>query len=595
MQLLVVVSLLLTTWQIVTSANPNSLSSPGTRDWWQVAQFYQIYPRSFMDSNGDGIGDLRGIISKLDYLKEIGVTATWLSPIFKSPMVDFGYDISDFYDIQDEYGTLADFDELIREANARGIKVILDFVPNHSSDENEWFLKSVNREKGYEDFYMWHDGYVLENGTRVPPSNWLQAFRGSAWEWNEKRGQYYLHQFAVEQPDFNFRNPAVVAQLKDVLTYWLDRGVAGFRIDAVSWCFEVETDATGRYPDEPLSGYTNDPDDSVYLRHIYTQDLPETIDMIYQWRQLMDDYQRLHGGDTRILMIESYSALDYVMQMYGNSTTEGAQIPFNFQFITGGNGDKYNTEMPASEFVRIINLWLNRMPANRTANWVMGNHDQRRVGSRYGENRIDIMNMLQMFLPGVSVTYMGEELGMLDLNITWEETRDPAACNSNPFIYQHFTRDPARTPFQWSSKPNAGFSSNSSTWLPVNPNHVTINVETERAQSISYLNVYKKLVELRKSKTLQYGDVSVSSLGDSIVAIKRSLPDDSTYVMLANVKDEIASGDITNILNFNAKLEVKIAGTLSNKKPGDILSAENFTLEPNESVIVEIFPDLCFL
>nr|AAY55205.1 IP13460p [Drosophila melanogaster] len=436
-----------------------------------MAQFYQIYPRSYKDSDGDGIGDLQGIISKLDYLKEIGVTATWLSPIYSSPMADFGYDISDFFDIQPEYGTLADFDELIAEAKKRNIKIILDFVPNHSSDENVWFQKSVKREKGYEDYYMWHDGYVnATTGKREPPSNWLQAFRGSAWEWNDERQQYYLHQFAVKQPDLNYRNPAVVAQMKRVLTYWLDRGVAGFRMDAVPWCFEVLPDADGRYPDEPLSGYTDDPDDSSYLKHIYTQDLRETVEMVFQWRTLLDDYQRIHGGDTRVIMVETYSGLDYVMQFYGNRTTKGAQMPFNFQFIIGGNGDKNNTQLNATGFVKIISSWLSQMPAGQTANWVMGNHDQRRVGSRYGENRIDLMNMLQMFLPGVSITYQGEELGMTDLDISWEDSRDPAACNSNSDIYEQFTRDPARTPFQWSDEANAGFSTNATTWLPINPN-----------------------------------------------------------------------------------------------------------------------------
>ncbi|CAD7012856.1 unnamed protein product [Ceratitis capitata] len=290
------------------------------REWWQSAQFYQIYPRSFMDSNGDGIGDLAGITSRLSYLKELGVTAVWLSPIYTSPMADFGYDIADFFDIQPEYGTLDDFDKLVQEANRLGLKVILDFVPNHSSDENDWFKKSVRRERGYEDYYMWHDGYKNEQGERVPPNNWLQAFRGSAWEWNEERQQYYLHQFAVKQPDLNYRNPAVVAQMKRVLTYWLDRGVSGFRVDAVPWCFEVLPDETGRYPDEPKSGYTDDPDDSSYLLHIYTQDLPETVDMVYQWRKLLDDYQRIHGGDRRVLLTEAWSPLDYVMKFYGNRT-----------------------------------------------------------------------------------------------------------------------------------------------------------------------------------------------------------------------------------------------------------------------------------
>ncbi|XP_017868310.1 PREDICTED: maltase A3 [Drosophila arizonae] len=564
-------------------------SSEATRDWWQVAQFYQIYPRSFKDSNGDGIGDLQGIISKLDYLKELGVTATWLSPIFTSPMADFGYDIADFFDIQEEYGTLDDFDQLIAAANERGLKIILDFVPNHSSDENVWFQKSVRREKGYEDYYVWHDGYVnASTGARIPPSNWLQAFRGSAWEWNAQRGQYYLHQFAVKQPDLNYRNPAVVAQMKRVLTYWLDRGVAGFRIDAVPWCFEVLPDADGRYPDEPLSGYTQDPDDSAYLKHIYTQDLIETVDMVYQWRQLLDDYKRVHGGDTRVLMVETYSSLDYVMKFYGNRTTKGAQIPFNFQFIVGGEGNKNNTELSANGFVKIINSWLGQMPADQTANWVMGNHDQRRVGSRYGEDRIDLMNMLQMFLPGVSITYQGEELGMTDGYISWEDTRDPAACNSNETIYQQFTRDPARTPMQWSSEANAGFSTNSSTWLPINPNYVTVNVAAETAADTSHLHLYKQLVELRKSKTLQYGTTRYAAINENVVAIKRALSGQPTYVLVANVLDSHVCGvNVASELYAPGSYKIKLLNPQAKAAVGDSVALNNLSLPPYAALIVE--------
>ncbi|XP_005175973.2 maltase A3-like [Musca domestica] len=566
------------------SVTDNTLAS---KDWWQVSQFYQIYPRSFKDSNGDGIGDLKGIISKLSYLKEIGVNATWLSPIYVSPMADFGYDIANFFDIQPEYGSLEDFDELIKEANKLGLKIIMDFVPNHSSDENVWFQKSVNREKGYEDYYVWHDGYVDENGQRKPPSNWLQAFRGSAWEWNEKRQQYYLHQFAVKQPDLNYRNPDVVAQMKRVLTYWLDRGVAGFRIDAVPWMFEVLPDENGRYPDEPLSGYTSDPEDSAYLKHIYTQDQPETIDMVYQWHQLLEDYQRVHGGDTRVLMIETWSSIDQVMKMYGNKTVNGAQIPFNFQFISAGNDNQNNTDLPAGGFTKIIKKWMDNMPSGKTANWVMGNHDKRRVGSRYGENRIDLMNMLQMFLPGVSVTYMGEELGMVDLEISYDDSVDPAACNASPDNYKQFTRDPARTPFQWSSADNAGFSNNSATWLPINPNYKTVNVETEKAASKSHLNVYKQMSQLRQTKTLQYGGLQYGNVGDNILAVKRSLPNEKTYILLANVLDKAQKANVVDVIKASGSYKTKIANIISTRKAGDVVALDNFDLNGYEAIIVE--------
>ncbi|XP_034651349.1 maltase A3 isoform X5 [Drosophila subobscura] len=564
-------------------------STEAKRDWWQVAQFYQIYPRSFKDSDCDGIGDIQGIISKLDYLKELGVTATWLSPIFASPMVDFGYDISDFFDIQPEYGTMDDFDQLVAEAKKRNIKIILDFVPNHSSDESVWFEKSVNREKGYEDYYMWHDGYVNSNtGQREPPSNWLSGFRGSAWEWNEKRQQYYLHQFAVKQPDLNYRNPLVVAQMKRVLTYWLDRGVAGFRMDAVAWCFESLPDANGRYPDEPLSGTTDDPDNEAYLKHIHTQDLRETVEMVFQWKTLLDDYQRVHGGDTRIIMVETYSELDYVMQFYGNRTAKGAEIPFNFQFIVGGNGVKDNTKLPAGGFVKIINSWLGQMPSGKTANWVMGNHDRSRVGTRFGEDRIDLMNMLQMFLPGVSITYQGEELGMTDLDISWEDSRDPAGCNSNADIYDQFSRDPVRTPFHWSNEANAGFSTSSSTWLPINPNYQTINVKTENASTTSHLSLYKQLTQLRQLKTLQLGATRYANVGDNVLAIKRSLSGEATLVLVANVLETKVTGvDVAGPLYASGNYKIKVSNPQAKATVGDSVTLSSLTLEPYAALILE--------
>lgn len=270
-----------------------------TKDWWENGNFYQIYPRSFKDSNGDGVGDLNGITSKLDYLKSLGITGVWLSPIFQSPMADFGYDISDYTKIHYEFGTMEDFERLAAHCRALGIRLILDFVPNHTSNEHEWFLKSIKKDPEYKDFYIWHPGTVV-NGTRRPPSNWISIFRYSAWTWVEERQEYYLHQFLKEQPDLNYRNPKVVEAMKNVIRYWLHRGVSGFRCDAVLVLFERELNkTTGTYDDEPLSGVCDDPDAWCHLNHIYTQDLDETYDMIYQWREVTDEFQHQFGGETR--------------------------------------------------------------------------------------------------------------------------------------------------------------------------------------------------------------------------------------------------------------------------------------------------------
>lgn len=263
-------------------------------DWWEYANFYQIYPRSFQDSDGDGIGDLNGITQRLPYLKHLGVIGVWLSPIFKSPMKDFGYDISDYRAIQPEYGTMDDFDRLLARCQELNLKLILDFVPNHSSDQHIWFQKSSNPNDPdyakYKDYYVWNSGKLLENGTRAPPSNWLSVFRGSAWTWNEKRKAYYLHQFLDSQPDLNYRSPQVHRELKNILRFWLNKGVSGFRVDAVPYLFEAAENSDGLYDDEPLSGECNDAEDSCYLEHTKTMDQEETYNTIYDWRMLIDDY-----------------------------------------------------------------------------------------------------------------------------------------------------------------------------------------------------------------------------------------------------------------------------------------------------------------
>lgn len=510
----------------------NSEVSAQTKDWWETTAFYQIYPRSFKDSNGDGIGDLNGITQKLSYLKGIGINATWLSPIFQSPMVDFGYDISDFYNIHSEYGNMTDFENLITEANKTGIKIILDFVPNHTSDECDWFLKSVNKTTGFEDFYIWHPGYLnATTNVTTPPSNWVSEFRGSAWKWHATRQEYYLHQFHYKQPDLNYRNSLVVNEMKAVLRFWLGKGVAGFRIDATKFLFETEKDSSGKYADEPLSGTTNDPDDPLYVTHVYTNDLPECVDMVYQWREVMDAYKTANGGDTRVIMTEAYTTTEILMQYYGNDVDRlGSNFPFNFLMITS-----LSNTSTAADYETVINTWLDKMSDGRTPNWVVGNHDNARVGTRFGEDRIDSMNMIVQTLPGVSVTYNGEELGMTNGYVSWNNTVDPQALATNSTIYQSYSRDPERTPFQWDNTTSGGFSTNATTWLPVASNYLTVNVATEEAALKSHLNIYKDLLTLRDVDTMKYGETTVKSINSTVLGIVRSLKGNDTYITIANL------------------------------------------------------------
>nr|NP_609522.1 maltase B1 [Drosophila melanogaster]AAF53127.1 maltase B1 [Drosophila melanogaster]AOQ11073.1 Mal-B1-RA [synthetic construct] len=549
-------------------------------NWWQHEVFYQIYPRSFQDSNGDGIGDLQGITSRLQYFKDTGITSVWLSPIYESPMVDFGYDISNYTNIQPEYGTLEDFDALIAKANELGVKVILDFVPNHSSNKHPWFIKSVAREPGYEDFYVWEDGILLENGTRVPPNNWLSVFSGSAWMWNDERQQYYLRQFTYGQPDLNYRNPAVIKAMDDVMLFWLNKGIAGFRIDAIIYIYE---DAQLR--DEPPSGTTDDPNNEAYLSHIYTRNQPEDYGLLQHWRQLLDNYTANHDGPLRIMMTEGYASVSQLMEYYEDSNgVQGPQFPFNFDFIT-----ELNANSTAADFVFYISRWLIYMPHGHVANWVMGNHDNPRVASRFGEKSVDAMNMLLMTLPGIGITYNGEELGMTDYrDISWSDTVDQPACEAGIDNYKTISRDPERTPMQWSSDVNAGFSSADRTWLPVNPNYKELNLRNQQQARRSHYKIYQSLLKLRQLPVLKNGSFVPEVVNRRVFAFKRELKNEHTLLTIVNVSNRTELVDIADFIEQPNRLSVLVAGVDSQHRVGDRLKAETIELAPNEGLVIQL-------
>lgn len=476
-------------------------STLAAAEWFDNGNFYQIYPRSFMDSDGDGVGDLKGIKSKIHYIKDLGIDGVWLSPIMKSPMYDFGYDISDYRDIHSEYGTLADFDELVAECKKIGLHLILDFVPNHSSHEHEWFKKSEGNVSGYEDFYIWRNPKIDEiSNIKVPPTNWLSVFRYSAWKWSNIRQQMYYHMFQDKQPDLNYRNPQVVAEMKAILTYWLEKGVSGFRIDAIPALFE-KVEADGSFLDEPRS-YNLDCDahDHCYLQNIYTEDQPETYDMVYQWRKLVDDYSAANNAEKKILMVESAAPIELNMKYYGNGTHEGAHFPFNFELLLKLNGNS-----TANDFKTLIDAWLNKMPKNHMANWVLGNHDRWRIASRFGVEKGDLLNIMLQTLPGAAITYQGEELVMENVKISWNDTIDPLACNSPPEELEKRSRDPVRTPFPWDDSKNAGFSSGNKTWLPVGDSYRKVNVKAQDQAPNSHLKIFRRLTAIRKEARFRNG------------------------------------------------------------------------------------------
>ena len=449
--------------------------------WWQSGIIYQVYPRSFQDSDGDGVGDLKGIISRLDYLKWLGITAVWISPIYPSPMADFGYDISDYCGIHPLFGTMDDFDQLLKEVHKRDMKLILDLVPNHTSSEHPWFLESrSSRDNPKRDWYIWHD--AKEDGSE--PNNWLSVFGGSGWEWDEKTGQYYYHAFLKEQPDLNWRNPEVQQAMFDVMRFWLDKGVDGFRVD-VMWHM-VKDELLRDNPPNP--NYQQHESTYEQLIPAFSTDQPEVHELVEKMRKVTDAY------DERVLIGEIYLPIHRLVTYYGHDN-QGAQLPFNFMLITLG----WDANILKSK----IDEYEGALPDGGWPNWVIGNHDQPRITSRVGKSQAKVAGMLLLTLRGTPTMYYGDELGMRDVPIPPDKIQDPQGLNMPD---KDLSRDPARTPMQWDSSTNAGFST-ATPWLPLPENFRRINVEVQQEYPYSMLQFYRRLITLRqKEPALHIGD-----------------------------------------------------------------------------------------
>jgi alpha-glucosidase len=473
------------------------MSASDQHHWWACGIIYQIYPRSFQDSNGDGVGDLPGIIERLDYLVWLGVDAVWLSPIYPSPMADFGYDVADFTGIDPMFGTLADFDRLLAETHRRGLKLILDFVPNHSSDRHPWFQQSrSSRDNPKRDWYIWRDP-APDGG---PPNNWLAHFGGSGWEWDEATGQYYYHAFLKEQPDLNWRNPDVVAAMHDVMRFWLDRGVDGFRVDVI---WHLIKDDQFR-DDPPNPGFEEGMWPYKRLLPVYTSDRPEVHDVVAGLRRVVDEY------DDRVLIGEIYLPIERLVAYYGEDL-RGAHLPFNFQLIL--------TAWDARDIDRLIREYEAALPAAGWPNWVLGNHDNHRIASRVGQAQARVAAMLLLTLRGTPTLYYGDELGMRDVPIPPERIQDPWE-KGVPGL--GLGRDPERTPMQWSAEPHAGFTSGTP-WLPVAEDFTKVNVAAERVEPTSMLALYRTLIDLRrKEPALRIGGYEpVDAAGPVLAYLRR--------------------------------------------------------------------------
>ena len=487
--------------------------SPPEATWWRRGVIYQIYPRSFRDTNGDGVGDLPGICRSLSYLTWLGVDAVWISPIYPSPMADFGYDVADYCRIDPLFGTLADFDQLVAEAHRRRLKVILDFVPNHTSDRHSWFLASrSSRSSPKRDWYIWRDGKA--DGT--PPNNWVSQFGGAAWTFDATTRQYYLHSFLSAQPDLNWRNAAVQAAMFEAMRFWLDRGVDGFRID-VLWLL-IKDAALRDNPPNPAYR----PNQSAINRflQVYNSDQPEVHELVARMRSVLDGYPE------RVLIGEIYLPLDRLVTYYGKDL-KGAQLPFNFALL--------HTAWNVQEVAKLIVEYEAALPPGGWPNWVLGNHDQPRVAARIGSGQARIAAMLLLTLRGTPTMYYGDELGIGRVEVPPEQTQDPWEKNE-PGL--GVSRDPSRTPFQWTSGANAGFTS-ARPWLPIDPDYRSRNVESLRGDPASILTLYRALIALRRQHSaLTIGDFRLVSSDHDVLAFERPHAGDTMTVVLNFAHEE---------------------------------------------------------
>ncbi len=518
-----------------TSTHATALSE---RDWWKNAVIYEIYPRSFQDSNGDGIGDLNGITQRLDYLKKLGVDAIWLSPIYPSPQVDFGYDISDYENIDPQYGTLADFDRLIAEANKRHIRVLMDMVMNHTSDKHKWFLESrSSRTNPYRDWYMWHDGKgqtATDKGE--VPNNWQSDFGHSAWEWDEKTRQYYYHKFYIQQPDLNWHNPKVHEAFDQIIAFWLKRGVGGFRFDAITTLFE---DPAMRDEDVLLDKdgktYLNAYGD-IALNDTRTNNLPEVHPVMAEFRAYADKFATDKFPGTRVFIGETYLPnVEELMKQYGTSEHPEFHLPMDTQigFINKLDVATFRTRLSDAEQKLGGHLPL----------IVFDNHDNARLDVRYGDgvHNTDIQRVISTILfasRGSSLFYYGDEIGMKTTPpLRKEDVKDPVGLTGWP---KDKGRDGERTPMQWDDSANSGFATAGvKPWLPVPPTYTTVNVKAAESDPDSLFAWYQTLIRLKKTLP-------------SLAAGEQTMLDTDNVNVLSWVRQAPGEPSVVVSLNFTA-------------------------------------------
>lgn len=499
-----------------TQAPPGKDADP----WWVHAVIYEIYPRSFQDSNGDGVGDLAGIARRLDYLEKLGVDAIWIAPMYPSPLVDFGYDISDYRAVDPLYGSLADFDRLVAQAQAHHIRVILDMVLNHTSEQHPWFIDaSSSRTSAHHDYYVWSDGRTDAAGKPAPPNNWVSLFGGPAWAWVPAVQQFYYHRFYRQQPDLNWRNPVVETSMFDAMRFWLDRGVAGFRLDAITELFEDR-----QLRDAPALGGRNAQGDLI-LSDIYVKNLPEVHDVIRRLRAMTDTYT----GE-RVLIGETYvPTTAEIDPWYGGARHDELQLPMDTLVGLG-------RQLDAATFRARLSEAQTQLHGSQPL-LVFDNHDNARSWDRFGDGVHNaaiarIVAALLLTSRGTALVYQGQEIGQVTATPQRaEDVRDPIGITGWP---KEKGRDGERTPMQWDNSGQAGFSSNPHTWLPVSSNYRAVNVASESADPTSLLNWYRQLIALRRDNgAVRGGRMVMLDLANAKVLTFARVANDGSLVLVS--------------------------------------------------------------
>jgi alpha-glucosidase len=506
----------------------------GQLSWWRGGVIYQVYPRSLMDSNDDGVGDLVGIMSRLDYIASLNVDAIWISPFFKSPMKDFGYDISDYLAVDPLFGTMEDFECLIAKAHGLGIKIIIDQVLSHTSDEHAWFEQSrQNRSNDKADWYVWAD--PKEDGTA--PNNWLAIFGGCAWEWEPRRQQYYLHNFLKSQPDLNFHNPAVREAVLGNVEFWLKKGVDGFRLDAITFCYhdELLRDNPAKPKDKRQGRGFSEDNPYAYQYHYYNNTRPQTVEFIEQLRALIDCYP----GAVTLGEVSSEDSLATMAQYTRGD--KRLHMAYSFELLTKDYSAAYIRQTVEALEASLGDGW----PC-----WAIGNHDVERVASRWGQGKVNgaqvkMLNALLGSLRGSICTYQGEELGLSEAKIEFEQLQDPFGIAFWPMFKG---RDGCRTPMPWSAQsPNGGFSQ-STPWLPLAPEHLPLAVDTQEADKQSSLHSYRRFMHWRKQQlALVAGDIQFLHVPEPLLAFVRQYQG-QTLVVMVNLCGDSQAVAVTTLM-----------------------------------------------